>query len=261
MIRTLRAVEFCRPMIVGSKDPALFLCDGGLELEDVIVKFREILFRRQFSCVGETVAALLAGDLGFPRAEPVVVELGRELAPAVRMSQWPDYADRIERSAGLNFGSVFVGPGSDARLPGFEDPRELRTFWAELFCFDFLIQNYDRVAANPNYLRKGDLVILIDHEQAFSHLDDHSEAKFSVEGLALDPFFRHIAFPIFDFATDFRPFFQRLAHLSDARISRYFADLPAVWTDKRSLRLEQYLLWAKLHSIELCERLSTILAS
>lgn len=259
MIRTLRAIEFCRPMEVGSKNPALFLCQGASEPEDVVVKFREILLRQKFSCVGETIAALLAGDLGFYRAEPVIVELDRELAMAVENSIWPDYAERIIRSSGLNYGSVFVGPGTDARLPASTDSRELRAVWAELFCFDFLIQNYDRVAKNPNYLREGDSVILMDHEQALGHLDDGKVGEFSVESLSLDPFFRHVAFLTFDSTTDFRPFFRRLANLQTTQISGYFAEVPAAWTDRRSVRLEQYLLWAKDHASGLCEALTTIL--
>ncbi|MES2570291.1 MAG: HipA family kinase, partial [Verrucomicrobiota bacterium] len=221
------------------------------------VKFREILHRQQFSCVAETVAALLAGDLGLPHAEPVIVELNRNLAPTVP-PKWKDYADRIERSEGLNFGSVFVGQGTNAALPSADDRPELLRFWAELFCFDFLIQNYDRVSDNPNYLWQGDRIILIDHEQAFSHID--SENEFSLESLALNPLFRHVAFLTLDLATDIRPFFQRLARLPDARVSSYFRVLPPVWGDRRSIRLEQYLLWAKVHSTALCEWLATILA-
>ncbi len=149
-------------MEVGSKNPALFLCKGVAEPEDVVVKFREILLRQKFSCVGETISALLAGALGFDHAEPVIVDLDRDLAAAVENSQWPDYAERIMRSSGLNYGSVFVGPGADARLPNPNDPPELRAIWTQLFCFDFLIQNYDRVAENPNYLRQRDRVILIE---------------------------------------------------------------------------------------------------
>lgn len=261
MIRTLRAVEFCRPMTVGSKNPALFLCEGGAEPEDVVVKFREILLRQQFSCVGETVAALFAQDLGFSCAEPVVVELGQELAEVARASAWPDYGDRIERSAGLNFGSVFLGPGMEARLPSEADGTDLRRIWAELFCFDFVIQNYDRVPANPNYLRHGDRVFLIDHEQAFRHLDDSAQADFSVNALELDPFFRHVGFLSFDFATDFSPFFQRLSALPERNIESYFAHLPTTWRDHRSIRLEHYLHWVRNHATELYERLATIFAT
>ena len=227
----------------------------------MVVKFREVLLRQQFSCVGECVAALLAGDLGFPHAEPVVIELGAELATAARASGLPDYGARVERSVGLNFGSVFLGPGFDARLPAESDGQELRRFWADLLCFDFVIQNFDRVAENPNYLRLGDRVTLIDHEQAFHHLDDGSEAEFSAETLALDPFFRHVAFLGLDFATDFAPFFQRLSQLPEARIASYFNAIPSAWCDSRSLRLEQYLRWAQNHGTELCNRLTTILAT
>jgi len=261
VIRTLRAVEFSRPMRVGSKNPALFLCEGGAGKEDVVVKFREILLRQQFSCVGEIVAALLAGDLGFPHAEPVVVELGHELAEVARASGWPDYGDRIERSAGLNFGSVFLGPGFDARLPSGADGTDLCRFWAELFCFDFVIQNYDRVADNPNYLRHGDRVILIDHEQAFRHLDDTAQEEFSVNALELEPFYRHVACPSLDLATDFSTFFRRLSELPAQNITRYFAELPSAWRDHRSIRLEQYLHWVRTHATELCERLTTLLAT
>ena len=261
MIRTLRAVEFIRPMTVGSKNPALFLCDGGAEPEEVVVKFREILLYQQFSSVGEVVASLFAGDLGFAHAEPVVVELSSELAEVARASSWPDYGNRIERSAGLNFGSVFFGAGRDARLPSEADGPELRRFWAALFCFDFVIQNLDRVADNPNYLRLGDRVGLIDHEQAFRHLDENRQGDFSADALEVDPFYRHVAFLSLDSATDFSPLFQRLSALPEQNIKSYFAHLPAAWRDYRSIRLEHYLHWVRNHATELYERLATIFAT
>lgn len=256
MIRSLRAVEFVRPMEVGSKDPALFLCEDENGTEDVVVKFREILMSQQFSCVGEVVAALLAEDLQLHAAEPVVVSLCSGLAATTALKS---YAARIERSEGCNFGSVFVGPGTEAILPSEWDSSDLKRYWADVFCFDYLIQNYDRVSNNPNYLKIGNKVILIDHEQAFRNIES-GDSSFSVESLKLDAVFFHVAFPILDLASDFRPFFSRLSALPEARIADYFASLPLSWQDTRSMLLEQYLRWAREHANELCERLTSILA-
>ncbi len=257
MIRSLRAVEFIRPMEVGSKHPALFLCHGDNGDEEVVVKFRETLLSQQFSCVGEVIAALLAKDLGLQAAEPVLVSLCSDLAATTSSSA---YAARIERSEGWNYGSVFVGPGMDACLPTERDSAALKRYWADVFCFDYLIQNYDRVSNNPNYLKIGENVILIDHEQAFREL--HSAGSdFSVDSMNLDQVFTHVAFPVMDLATDFRPFFSRLSALPEARIVDYFAPLPESWSDTRSTSLEQYLRWARNHANELCDRLSSILAS
>jgi hypothetical protein len=257
MIRTLRAVEFIRPMEVGSKHPALFLCHGGNGDEEVVVKFRETLLSQQFSCVGEVIAALLARDLGLQAAEPVLVSLCSELAATTSSSA---YGSRIERSEGWNYGSVFAGPGMDACLPTERDSAALKRYWADLFCFDFLIQNYDRVSSNPNYLKIGENVILIDHEQAFRDL--HSDGSdFSVNAMNLDRVFTHVAFPVLDSATNFRPFFSRFSALPETRLEDYFAPLPESWLDTRTRLLGQYLHWAQRHATELCERLTSILES
>lgn len=104
-------------------------------------------------------------------------------------------------------------------------------------------------------------MILIDHEQAFRHLDDTAQEEFSVNALGLEPFYRHVACPSLDLATDFSMFFRRLSELPAQNITRYFAELPSAWRDRRSIRLEHYLHWVRTDATELCERLTTILAT
>jgi hypothetical protein len=77
-------------------------------------------------------------------------------------------ADRMRRSAGLNFGSRYLAGLSTW---GVKEalPTKLRQLAAEVFAFDALIQNSDRRASgSPNILAGSSSFFLIDHELAFS---------------------------------------------------------------------------------------------
>ena len=115
----------------------------------------------------EAVAAGLAADLGLPVPQPFLVEIPSDL-----YRDPPDQAtaERLRRSAAVAFGSRRLpnqfqlwqrtGPVSAAMLPVAQ----------AVFLFDAIIQNPDRSEDNPNCLRRGDEIRIIDHELAFPHV-------------------------------------------------------------------------------------------
>jgi hypothetical protein len=260
MIRTARAVEFQKPMKNGSKWPILAGCTLDAKSVDIVVKLRGAVFRDTFSLAIEYVASLLARDLGLECAEVVAVEVDTPFAASAEAAKLPNYARVIERSLGTNVGSIFLGSGFNAALPSDKEKARFRKTLTQITAFDFLIQNLDRQPENPNFLRKGKRVLLIDHEQAFGHLDNGEDAPFALERLKIEAFLKHVFIDAVDLASDFEPLFDRLAALSDATISAYINGLPKVWLDIRTERLTTYLNWIRDHAPEIRDCLRTYIA-
>lgn len=187
MNRVVRVIEFQRALTESSKWPILCTCSDGSQPLDVIVKLRGKLLRDVFGLAIEHVAALLARDLGLQTAEIVIVDVTHDLADDVEAAGDRDRARLIRPSVGMNIGSVFLGPGWHSLPFNDQAMAKRRVELAQIVAFDFLIQNFDRQASNPNYLRKGQQLILIDHEEAFGHLDCRQPPVFSVQNLEDEP--------------------------------------------------------------------------
>lgn len=229
----------------------LCTCIEGLNYLDVVLKLRGKLIHDKFSLVAESVGSKLAKDLGLESAEIVAAEVGEALADAARGIGDEDYARLIERSIGMNIGSILLTPGFVTTIPSETEFARLREKVAAIVAFDFTIQNLDRQNDNPNLLRKSDRIVLIDHEQAFGHLEDKDCYPFDIEKLDMNALYGHVFFQAVDLATDFSPFFYRLADLKNAAIDTYCRQLPEEWLDERTTRLSAYLRWARDNAEEI----------
>lgn len=140
--------------------------DAEGEEVEVVVKLRchPQIFPGAF--VSEAICSLFATDLGLPVQQPYQVQVDREFANTVPD---PQLRPIIEASAGLNFGSKKWGPGYTIWPRDQNPPRAMRQAAMEIFAFDGLIQNPDRLAKNPNCVFLGDEFLLYDHETAFSN--------------------------------------------------------------------------------------------
>jgi hypothetical protein len=167
MLPLLTATRFLKVMGSGRTQPCLMACENaeGEEVE-VVVKLRghPQIFPGAF--VSEAICSLFATDLGLPVQQPYQVQVDREFANAVPD---PQLRPIIEKSAGLNFGSKKWGPGYTIWPQDQNPPRAMRQSAMEIFAFDGLIQNPDRLARNPNCVFLGDEFLLYDHETAFSN--------------------------------------------------------------------------------------------
>jgi len=229
MIRTVYAIEFQKRLQKGSKWPILCTCQEGNKSIDVIAKFSGKLLRDRFSLVIEYIASVLAHDLGIESSTIVAVKTPESFVQSVLEAGDKPCADLIQRSLDLNVGSIFLGPGFNVVKPSEKMLARQRSYFADIVAFDFLIQNLDRQPDNPNVLRKGEKFVLIDHEQAFGHLDEHHQQEFHTDKLRIAGFFNHIFSSSIDFTTDFRPFFERLQCLPDTCFDGYFKALPQDW--------------------------------
>jgi hypothetical protein len=166
LIRRGAAVRFDRVAECGRNEPLRVLVemdDDGSELE----VFLKPSGRPEVGIEGmanELLAACVAGHVGLPVCEPVVVELSPEWIASIPSVS---LREMLKRSCPLAFASRSAGDGwrrwtREDRLGGERRPLALG-----IFAFDVFTENVDRLVSNPNLLIRGDEFRIIDHELCF----------------------------------------------------------------------------------------------
>jgi hypothetical protein len=215
-MRTVTATRYVTPLREGGSLPGLVEADDdGL----YVLKFRGA-GQGSKALVAEVVVAALAGALGLPVPELVLMELD----PAIgRAEPDPEIQDLLLASDGLNLGVDFL-PGALMFSPasGLVPGAELA---ADVVWLDALVTNVDRTVQNPNLLEWHGQVWLIDHGAAlYWH---HSRLPADPR---LDPFTAvrdHVLLP---FASSIEEADARLAPLVTPEVlDRIVASIPAVW--------------------------------
>lgn len=165
MLNTVQASRFIGTVGNGKTKPYRIECDDndGNSYE-LIVKYSIGCHEREKSLALESIAAMLAADLGLPVPEPFVVAIDDDFINTITDH---DVLDRLKQSNRLAFGSKHVPSGFSVWLPGQVIPDHLAEEAAEIFVFDALIINSDRRPCNPNCLFSGDALAIIDHELTF----------------------------------------------------------------------------------------------
>ncbi len=246
----------------GRTRPALIACalpDGG-EIE-CVVKLGGHKESAPHQPVCETVAALLALDLGLPLADPLLVEITSEFARHGVPANQPEARARCENALGWAFATKHLPAGYSLIPVGKTPARALLPALAELYAFDGLIQNADRIAHNPNCLIKGNDLRFFDHDQAFGFLLDLWGAKPAHEIDSYSFLARHFAHP---HLPRNRTQFNRLEGAWQAvhpkTVAGYRDLLPDSWPGKKSYfpHIETYL--NNLHA-ELASALDAITLS
>lgn len=241
----LRASRWIGFKSSGRTSPAVIGCDlpGGGEVE-CVVKLGGHKESTPHQPVCETIAALLAMDLGLPIAEPLLVEITADFARYAIPSTEPNARARCEKAIGFAFATHQLPAGYALPPVGKPPSRKLLPSLAELYAFDGLIQNADRKAANPNCLVKGDKLGIFDHDQAFGFLLDLFGPQ-PVGKVESYPFLKgHFAHA---FLRRDRAAFERLEGaweaITPARVSGYQEFLPDAWPGKRTYfpAIESYL--------------------
>jgi len=155
-LRSVTATRYVEALREGGSLPGLVEADDdGM----YVTKFRGA-GQGEKALVAEVVAGELARALGLPVPELVVVDVDVALAAA---EPDPEIQDLIHASPGLNLGMDFL-PGALPYTPGTPiDP----SLAADIVWFDALVTNVDRTHRNPNLLRWGQRIWLIDHGAAF----------------------------------------------------------------------------------------------
>ncbi|MGZ6825957.1 MAG: HipA family kinase [Mycobacteriales bacterium] len=153
MLRTVTATRYVTPLREGGSLPGLMEAD---DLGTYVVKYVGAGQGRK-TLVAEIVCAGLAGALGLPVPELVLVEVDPLLG---RSEPDEEVQDLLQASAGLNLGMDFL-PGA----LGF-DPLAHRVaplLASQVLWFDAFVGNVDRSWRNPNLLMWHRELWLIDH--------------------------------------------------------------------------------------------------
>jgi hypothetical protein len=169
-IPQLEAVTYHRTTTTGRTSPCVFTCEDadGKPAGDFVVKLKGGLDTVELGLASELVSSRLAQLLGVSAPRPVIVSLSEELAQTI---QDPKARAVALKSIGLNFATEAV-EGFSTWARGHSVKASQFAAAADLFAFDVLLCNPDRRVTNPNLLIRGDDVLAIDHEAAFSFLVD-----------------------------------------------------------------------------------------
>lgn len=167
MITTVKAVTFIKPLRSGRTCPCLMICedDAGGKFE-IVVKLRAGIDSGATGLTCELLASLLANDLDLIVPKPFIVNVDSRFYEAISDTT---LAERFRKSQGANFGSQYLSAGY-TWPQGKSISSSLMQMAADIFAFDLMIQNPDRREDKPNLLRKGDELVIYDHEMAFSFL-------------------------------------------------------------------------------------------
>ncbi|MCJ2107006.1 hypothetical protein MKK70_16800 [Methylobacterium sp. E-041] len=230
MLARVRPVDFVRVSPSGRTQPVILTCEkqDGDNI-DVIAKFSAFCDEGVSNLIREVIAACLAGDLGLPLPEPVLIEIDDQWVSII-----PDASlrARIAASARVAFGSKFAGPQFTAWSTGTTLLDIHAPLATAVFAFDGITQNVDRRSDNPNCLVRGDAIRIIDHELAFTHgLVIGWRPPWAQGGLrAMEtPGYHIFRAGLRGRQIDFGPIRAAWVGLSDGRIDSYAQLLPPEW--------------------------------
>ena len=147
------ALEYVRQMGAGRTCPLMVTCekpDGSIV--SLVAKFSDFCDQRETHLTREIVGACLAGDLGLPVPEPMLIEIPAGWADIV-----PDapLRARIAASSSIAFGSTLMTGGYSAWTADTRIKEAMYDMAAAIFAYDGIIQNPDRRTTNPNCLVRG----------------------------------------------------------------------------------------------------------
>jgi hypothetical protein len=165
MIRRAEAIEFRGTADTGRNAPLIIAAetDDGESLE----LYLKPSGRPELGIEGmanELLAACIAGELGLPVCEPILVTITEEWIDTIRDANLQAV---LRNSSPVGFGSKAAGNGwriwsTEDRIIG-----QRRPVATAIFAFDAFTGNDDRRSEKPNLLVRNDDLRMIDHELCF----------------------------------------------------------------------------------------------
>jgi hypothetical protein len=223
-------LAFLRPTSVGRTSPSILLC----ELEDkstveVVAKFSAGCFNVGGLAM-EVISACLAGDLGLPVPQPLLIEV-----PAQWVETVSDEGRRkiMSDSVPVAFGSKVATPGYRAWHLGAQVSEAMLPIATAIFVFDAIIQNPDRRPANPNCLVRNNDLLIFDHELTFAEGIIGWKAPWVLGGLesVSQPGNHIFRDGLRGGRGDLSSVEAAWKSLSDDHLQSYLAALPSEWSD------------------------------
>jgi len=257
-ISRLYATSFHHRMGSGRTKPCLFFCENesGDKSGDYVVKLKAGIDGRETGLATELIASQVAMILGIPTPEPAIIEIEPIMAEII-----PDQeiATMIKGSAGPNFGSKVLTGGYGTWPVGMAIPTTLMQPAADIFCFDALIQNPDRLPNNPNILLQGDEFYVIDHELSFSFIFLIAPEEKPCQVSQLQFLKDHLFYRQLTGAhVSFERFAGAMKALSE-RIPDILSDVPGEWKNANIEKIEDHFDKTLAHVDEFIDEVRRIL--
>ncbi len=262
MVSTVKATTFIKALHSGRTCPCLMLCEDnyGAMLE-IVVKFRNGKESTPTGLICELYSSLFAQDLNMATPAPYIVDIDKSFYTGISD---PDLTERFRKNYGLNFGSERLEAGYVTWPQGKSIPTSLIQKAAEILAFDLIVQNPDRRKDKPNLLRKGDNLVIFDHEMSFSFLYAiGSKAEFPWDGKGMVYAKDHLFYSALKgSAYSFDRLRLALEAIDNQRIEGYKNSVPNEWQVDNSTaaeRIQKYLMLARNNSRKLFQKITEVL--
>jgi hypothetical protein len=169
LLQRYDAVRFIKVLESGRTQPLLLECEC-ISADDhaprtFVVKTLGLPEVEELGLFSEMFSCLLAEELEIGTPQVAVINLSEEFVELVNpiLRKW-----NLAVASGVGFGSEYIGAGFVAASGNeFLNPEKLASA-LQLFSFDLLIQNPDRIPNNPNCAYKDGNYIAFDFNLAFS---------------------------------------------------------------------------------------------
>ncbi len=234
MIRRATTIEFRGLAQQGRNEPLIVVAEtaDGEELE----LYMKPSGRPELGFEGmanELFAACIAGQLGLPICEPILVHIHPDWIESLPS---PGLQHLMRASCPVAFGSVAAGDGWRLWSTGDQALGSRREAALGIFAFDAFTGNDDRRPEKPNLLVKGDELRMIDHELCFRLRMKFAPrvAPWELGNLSsLVQADRHILGPVLhgDRFLDVAALQAGWAGLSNDCLADYGAAIPVEWND------------------------------
>lgn len=138
------------------------------ERENFVIKILDNVISKESVC-RELIANRLAKHCGLNIPECVFIDINEDFVNKLQKEEHPHY-EICKNSVGLNFGTKYIDNWTiwSSAFTSCININELQ----KIFFFDLFISNPDRSRENPNLFFKQNKIYVIDHEKAFSYLQD-----------------------------------------------------------------------------------------
>ena len=258
-IQTFYPIEFLREQEHGRNKPLVIRCECDDENKDFVVKLWGSVELGRDSLAKEIYGSLLANFFRIETPNFALVDIDIDFAD---IQPDPAIKARLQNSLGLNFGSEFI-PGALMFNPPASNA--LIALAARVFCFDMLIGNVDRKMPKINLFRKGDSLVVFDHELAFPF----SRPATYIGGLppawecVKEPWAKdHILYNSLkgkDVGRELDQFFDDFLIFEDENLDKIEAQIPGEWRNDVT-QISTYLIEARDNVARLKRSLQELLA-
>lgn len=227
MLEKYRAVRFIKILESGRTRPVLLECEAadevGAPFGFFVVKAPGLPEVGAYGLFVETLGYLLAGEFGVETPRPALIELAPEFVDTVN----PVLSEAgLSIEPGIAFGSELIPGAVMVTGDEYQNPEQI-TQALNIFCYDLIVQNPDRLQKNPNCLIKNGRFIAFDFNMAFSFL--------TLIGKANEPWelskHQYSGTHVFSRAlhgkeVDFKPFINKVMMLSAKRLEEILEVIP-----------------------------------